>query len=1360
MKFNILVDEDIEMTIGDSKQIDNEKRKITVGENLKKVFNSLNTKNKKWNTKTFFDELKNQIKSFYVINNDLMTGTRIYKSNSINFIIFFKKANPFFENGENNAINIKTFFSENKREVFWLTRLDILHDFNESFLKKYKNYNSEHAIEFYLDKNTEFSTIESEIVKHILFSNENNVLLMKNLMKGEQNNGKLKLRWTYNFYKDYIQDQWEKYDKNNKSKQKNFPIVLRISSSSNENKTEFIYRREKKSHNKNFLDINNTTKKFIYFYNVNDSDEKVKIPKTKFKISEFKYIEKVDQSIKWNENEITNSRTKIKDIENNIKKVNDEVNRINNLLKPEKEQLDNLQNQLNEENQNYNLRQKDFDTISSNIKKIEQEIQKKSKQIEEKEAKIKKLRKSKKHENEVAKINQEIKKNSDEKNNLIFELENLDKDFKQKDTKLKETKTNLLKLEEKFKEIDNNVKKFITAKNDQIKRKDNFQKEIQDTNKYISTLREEIEKLIIIKEKEKDKYDYYIFNIPNNLMGNLRPVDVFKIWLPKQNPKFSEVVGFSNKFIQNSDFILSDEDYGAYSKHKRFYNSLKNFMSGEYKNPLLAKSIEDPDFFKINTKDIEDYDLKMNPKIKLNDKQIESVKKAMLTPCVSYLQGPPGTGKTQTISGIIYHVINQKRKNVLLMSSTHEAILNAFDRIQQLTENDPNFIFYKTIRKKEENKKTLKNTEKTEVYEDDESNLYDLEHAFYRFSTAIINATLMKNNDNILNSIVEDMYVIDKQRNKNNFEKNKALISFVFILVECIKNNNLNLFKNSFDNSNKKYNFEELINIFEKEYEDNITEIKFSFEDAKREISRKRENEAAEHIKELKNQLLRNERIQNLYTKIQISNLEIKDIDPKFLSNDEIPEILKQKLNILKSRIENKQDFNNSEIKEKFSNHVFENELVNLIGLTTTANQVITQKTETKQNQKALFLQYPIYATIIDEVSKSSTLEIINSCMLSEKILLAGDYKQLPPVLDLETGSTTDEKIENIELNKLLNSFPDIRDLKIKKEAEQWKDNDKTWFSNEKIKELLLELKYPFFKFHALKLKSKTAKSDTTNFYTFLTEQHRFNPKIQEVVNVCYDKDEKLTTPITSNSPFLLNYKRPDIKNKKEYIVIDTTKINEEFLNTIPNKYKDIVYKHKLYAFDQTQTMDNSDKKESTINEYNAFVIADLIENICTNYYEETKEKFDLDKIGVISMTRSQNPIIREKLREKMLTLRAKTKNKVKVDTVDNFQGREKEIIIVDFVRAKGSLNNDKLEYKAKRNYDFYKSVERVNVAVSRAKDNLILVGAFKELKSIEFAVSRWSDSKNGIENKDKKIIAEYIKIAEDYDTYREAWDE
>lgn len=79
--------------------------------------------------------------------------------------------------------------------------------------------------------------------------------------------------------------------------------------------------------------------------------------------------------------------------------------------------------------------------------------------------------------------------------------------------------------------------------------------------------------------------------------------------------------------------------------------------------------------------------------------------------------------------------------------------------------------------------------------------------------------------------------------------------------------------------------------------------------------------------------------------------------------------------------------------------------------------------------------------------------------------------------------------------------------------------------------------------------------------------------------------------------------------------------------------------------------------------------------------------------IGVITPYRGQVKAIKEEIKNTEYS-------KVEISTVDSFQGREKEIIILSMVRS-----------NHKHEVGFLKELKRLNVAVSRAKRLLVAVG-------------------------------------------------
>ncbi len=100
----------------------------------------------------------------------------------------------------------------------------------------------------------------------------------------------------------------------------------------------------------------------------------------------------------------------------------------------------------------------------------------------------------------------------------------------------------------------------------------------------------------------------------------------------------------------------------------------------------------------------------------------------------------------------------------------------------------------------------------------------------------------------------------------------------------------------------------------------------------------------------------------------------------------------------------------------------------------------------------------------------------------------------------------------------------------------------------------------------------------------------------------------------------------------------------------------------------------------------------------------------------------------------------------LKVDTIDNFQGREADVIIVDFIRGQSCLvwkGSDPALKTGKRKLDFLQNKERINVAVSRARNKLILVGNFNYFKSKEVSgkVSLLKDYYDILSKYDDSII-------------------
>ena len=160
---------------------------------------------------------------------------------------------------------------------------------------------------------------------------------------------------------------------------------------------------------------------------------------------------------------------------------------------------------------------------------------------------------------------------------------------------------------------------------------------------------------------------------------------------------------------------------------------------------------------------------------------------------------------------------------------------------------------------------------------------------------------------------------------------------------------------------------------------------------------------------------------------------------------------------------------------------------------------------------------------------------------------------------------------------------------------------------------------------------------------------------------------------------------------------------NEEFYNnnlksdsSVDNiNIKDILDSHQdeeaLLFIDTSDIDDNKEKhlkdSKSIINE----IEAEIALRIANDYLNDGVDESD---VGIISPYADQVKIIQEK-------------TPIEVKTVDGFQGREKEIIIISTVRS-----------NEHGNIGFLKDLRRLNVAITRAKRKLIIIGNINTLKN------------------------------------------
>ena len=184
-----------------------------------------------------------------------------------------------------------------------------------------------------------------------------------------------------------------------------------------------------------------------------------------------------------------------------------------------------------------------------------------------------------------------------------------------------------------------------------------------------------------------------------------------------------------------------------------------------------------------------------------------------------------------------------------------------------------------------------------------------------------------------------------------------------------------------------------------------------------------------------------------------------------------------------------------------------------------------------------------------------------------------------------------------------------------------------------------------------------------------ITEQYRMNPEISQFPSKAFYESK------------LINGK----------IVI---------LRENPVPIQCLLDKAPRYAFvDLISSQEESICKKSYSNSSEAKFIINTIKEIEKLWILDGINIYDTkDSIGIITPYRGQVDTIKKLLRNERISI------KVEVNTVDSFQGREKDIIIISTVRA-GS-----------KSVGFLSDYRRMNVAITRAKHFLWVIGSTSTL--------------------------------------------
>ena len=288
-----------------------------------------------------------------------------------------------------------------------------------------------------------------------------------------------------------------------------------------------------------------------------------------------------------------------------------------------------------------------------------------------------------------------------------------------------------------------------------------------------------------------------------------------------------------------------------------------------------------------------------------------------------------------------------------------------------------------------------------------------------------------------------------------------------------------------------------------------------------------------------------------------------------------------------------------------------------------------------------------IDVVVVDEASKSSFLTLLPPLLYGKTVILSGDQRQLPPMYDLAHAKAEDFiGLEGIS--------PEEAERKNKEFREEYETS------------------------HFGRLFGMVPDDHKIT----LVQQYRSHQEIMEAYNVFYDGKLELGSPE---------------QNKAK---AHGLRIREGF----------IWPRHSVYFVDCPAPYFEERLRHSTTikNEYEARAVRLLLSDIATAMGSSGQRL----SIGVISTYGAQAHLISKMIEAdpSLRKYRAEDGTRIVSRTVDDFQGDERDIIILSMVRNPRN--------PMKSNPGFINAYQRINVSLSRPRRLLIIVGCRSYLES------------------------------------------
>lgn len=762
---------------------------------------------------------------------------------------------------------------------------------------------------------------------------------------------------------------------------------------------------------------------------------------------------------------------------------------------------------------------------------------------------------------------------------------------------------------------------------------------------------------------------------------------------------------------------------------KRIIEGIEAVINSKVMNENLVMQIINNELpnnnYKINKKNIDILEKTYN----INEEQAIIVDKILNMDDLFLVQGPPGTGKTTIISTVVKE-LDKLDKRVLLTSNVKEARLNIIERIkgekeliikeytdlkidsekhkQELKNNKLRYIENQIIEKFSYNNVFISSPEEYEKLLN-EKQTYE-EHLQY------INVlkSEKKNLEKLKKSQIEE---IDKlKQEKDEIAVNNKNKIYELILTNKLEKTESNIFGNHWSKFIELYNSSDLPNLVEKlcyhqkvrrklvshrtlpskvdlynqitadlligdadilhsnfikeystanKFKRWLFNLSNAFKSFRIANTSKKEalrlcDECDNAIKSINGDIIINsyeklikEFINYIDEKIESISVEIKSYDYMLNSKDnEIEEELNKNF-YTNEKIKNITDFIESfdSIKGKYKNEtLFYNYLNTLKEITNPqANQDYVDKMLSRKYFSNIFEYYSSLGGNILSMSTNQVAKFFENDTEGFDYIIVDEASKCN-FNDLIISLSKTDKLVLIGDYLQLDPVEEEKTSEILTD-EQWKHIQLSNFS-----QLIKPVLEKNFK--------RSVNYNRSNSIGILKKQYRMSEEIYEIISKIYDSIDGFG--------------------------IENSKIVNPY-----NHYRNVL----ALQCDGVESM-RTEEETSRFNEVEITKVYEIVSDI-VQLAKESKIN-NIKKIGIISFYKLQSKRISNKLSQLKKELYSYG-IEVQIGTVDNFQGREFDLVIVSCVRTELTM-------------PFLTEIRRWNVSISRAKDKLIVLGNFDKL--------------------------------------------